>query len=169
MKMLALKGFTIPVYENGSTSNPKLKVYDAPEVPKGPSPIDTIGRNIYRSNGLARTLLNETYKTIAEQTFQVSFTTLKDFEDEIKEAEKLKEDSKKWTTEQFQQFTFKDRASIKSLIMKPTYISLELEIKSQSPEALRGLEQSFAERKKKLKENYEAWRRKIGKIRTVVN
>ncbi|MBD4918853.1 hypothetical protein GUF71_11860, partial [Xanthomonas citri pv. citri] len=92
----ALKGFTIPVYENGSTSNPKLKVYDAPEVPKGPSPIDTIGRNIYRSNGLARTLLNETYKTIAEQTFQVSFTTLKDFEDEIKEAEKLKEDSKKW-------------------------------------------------------------------------
>nr|WP_307908437.1 hypothetical protein [Mycoplasmopsis bovis] len=89
-------------------------MYDAPEVPKGPSPIDTIGRNIYRSNGLARTLLNETYKTIAEQTFQVSFTTLKDFEDEIKEAEKLKEDSKKWTTEQFQQFTFKDRASIKS-------------------------------------------------------
>lgn len=159
----ALKGFTIPVYENGSTSNPKLKVYDAPEVPKGPSPIDTIGRNIYRSNGLARTLLNETYKTIAEQTFQVSFTTLKDFEDEIKEAEKLKEDSKKWTTEQFQQFTFKDRAALKANYETNLY-KLELEIKSQSPEALRGLEQSFAERKKKLKENYEAENARLEKL-----
>ncbi|UUM25807.1 hypothetical protein NQV05_01545 [Mycoplasmopsis agalactiae] len=151
----ALKGFTVPVYENGDNNNPKLKVYDAPEMPKGPSPIDTIGRNIYRSNGLARTLLNDTYRTIAEQTFQVSFTSLKDFEDEIKEAERLKKESEKWTPEQFQQFTFKDRAALKANYETELY-QLELEIKSQSPEALRGLEQSFAERKKKLEENYKA-------------
>nr|WP_307908438.1 hypothetical protein [Mycoplasmopsis bovis] len=41
---------------------------------------------------------------------------------------------------------------------------LELEIKSQSPEALRGLEQSFAERKKKLKENYEAEDARLEKL-----
>ncbi|MCE6056302.1 hypothetical protein J7889_01700 [Mycoplasmopsis agalactiae] len=159
----ALKGFTVPVYENGDSNNPKLKVYDAPEMPKGPSPIDTIGRNIYRSNGLARTLLNDTYRTIAEQTFQVSFTSLKDFEDEIKEAEKLKEESKTWTPEQFQQFTFKDRAALKANYETELY-QLELEIKSQSPEALRGLEQSFADRKRKLEENYKAEDERLQKL-----
>nr|WP_307915796.1 hypothetical protein [Mycoplasmopsis bovis] len=162
--MLALKGFTIPVYENGSTSNPKLKVYDAPEVPKGPSPIDTIGRNIYRSNGLARTLLNETYKTIAEQTFQVSFTTLKDFEDEIKEAEKLKEDSKKWTTEQFQQFTFKDRAALKANYETNLY-KLRTWNKKSISRSIKRIRTKFCWKKEETQGKLWSWRRKIGKIR----
>lgn len=149
----ALKGFTIPVYENGD-NNPKLKVYDAPEMSKGPSPIDTIGRNIYRSSGLARTLLNETYKTIAEQTFQVSFTTLKDFDDEIKQAENLKNQITNWNRDQINSFTAKDRANLKANYETDVY-QLELEKKSLSKEALRGLEQSFQDRRKKLDDDFQ--------------
>ncbi|EIN15086.1 Hypothetical protein, predicted lipoprotein [Mycoplasmopsis agalactiae 14628] len=147
----ALKGFTVPVYENGKAS---LKVYDAPEMSKGPSPIDTIGRNIYRSSGLARTLLNETYKTIAEQTFQVSFTTLKDFDEEIKQAENLKNQITSWNRDQINSFTAKDRANLKANYETDVY-QLELERKSLSAEALKGLEKSFQERRKKLEDDFQ--------------
>ncbi|AGJ90822.1 Ig-specific serine endopeptidase MIP [Mycoplasma putrefaciens] len=81
----ALKGFTLPVNENtGKDTAKKLKVNDRPEVNKGPSYTDALGATDYfKTNGLARTLINETYKTMAVQTFQVKFTYKKDFADEI--------------------------------------------------------------------------------------
>lgn len=76
----ALKGFTLPVFEG---EKKKLRINDRPEVNKGPSFTDSLGTNHVQSHGLARTLINDTYKTIAEQTFQVKFTYKKDFSEEI--------------------------------------------------------------------------------------
>ncbi|SYV95911.1 Membrane-associated lipoprotein precursor, partial [Mycoplasma putrefaciens] len=87
----ALKGFTLPVYENDNSKMvKKLRINDNPEVNKGPSFTDSLGTDHSKSNGLARTLINETYKTIAEQTFQVKFTYVKDFANEIGLLEKHK-------------------------------------------------------------------------------
>ncbi|SRX64363.1 Ig-specific serine endopeptidase MIP [Mycoplasma mycoides] len=82
----ALKGFTLPVYnDKGEVSG--LQINDGPEINKGPSTVDSLGRDRFKTNGLARTIPNETYKTAAIQTFQVSFTGHKDYAAEIEEAE----------------------------------------------------------------------------------
>ncbi|QVK09624.1 Ig-specific serine endopeptidase MIP [Mycoplasma mycoides] len=82
----ALKGFTLPVYDNeGKVKG--LQINDGPEINKGPSTVDSLGRDRFKTNGLARTIPNETYKTAAIQTFQVSFTGHKDYAAEIEEAE----------------------------------------------------------------------------------
>ncbi len=156
----ALKGFTVPVYEG---SEVKLKVLDDAEVGKGPSPIDTVHRNPFRSNGLARTLLNETYKTIAEQTYQVSFTVLNTFEKEKTELRKLKEKIGSWNQEQINSFTFKDRSTLKAEY-EFRLQDLEAEKKKLTPEALRGVEQSFADRKKKLDDDYKRESERLEKI-----
>ncbi|WP_434326043.1 Ig-specific serine endopeptidase MIP [Mycoplasma leachii] len=82
----ALKGFTLPVYNDKGEVN-GLQINDGPEVNKGPSTVDSLGRDRFKTNGLARTIPNETYKTAAIQTFQVSFTAHKDYAAEIEEAE----------------------------------------------------------------------------------
>ncbi|QVK05732.1 Ig-specific serine endopeptidase MIP [Mycoplasma mycoides] len=95
----ALKGFTLPVYKDGKVSG--LKINDASETIKGPSPIDSLGRNQKaKTNGLARTIPNKTYKTAAIQTFQVSFKGWKDYAQEIAEAEYYIKLFEKWTDEQ---------------------------------------------------------------------
>ncbi|AEM68711.1 Ig-specific serine endopeptidase MIP [Mycoplasma putrefaciens] len=101
----ALKGFTLPVYEesNGKKEK-KLKINDGPEVNKGPSFTDSLGTDHFKSNGLARTLINETYKTVAEQTFQVRFTYLKDFAEEIALSKKNIELIKSWDENQLKDF-----------------------------------------------------------------
>ncbi|QVJ95984.1 lipoprotein [Mycoplasma mycoides subsp. capri] len=82
----ALKGFTLPVYDNeGKVKG--LQINDGPEINKGASTVDSLGRDRFKTNGLARTIPNETYKTAAIQTFQVSFTGYKDYAAEIEEAE----------------------------------------------------------------------------------
>ncbi|WP_434335559.1 Ig-specific serine endopeptidase MIP [Mycoplasma leachii] len=82
----ALKGFTLPVYDDkGAVKG--LQINDGPEINKGPSTVDSLGRDRFKTNGLARTIPNETYKTAAIQTFQVSFTAHKDYATEIEEAE----------------------------------------------------------------------------------
>ncbi|UUD37030.1 Membrane-associated lipoprotein precursor [Mycoplasmopsis californica] len=77
----ALKGFTLPVYENGKVQG--LRLQDAPEIGKGPSWIDSYKRDPYKTNGLARTLPNEKYRDLAEQTFQIRITNKNDFKKEI--------------------------------------------------------------------------------------
>ncbi|ADK69746.1 DUF31 family protein [Mycoplasma mycoides subsp. mycoides] len=82
----ALKGFTLPVYNDKGEVN-GLQINDGSEINKGPSTVDSLGRDRFKTNGLARTIPNETYKTAAIQTFQVSFTAHKDYAAEIEEAE----------------------------------------------------------------------------------
>ncbi|QVK00744.1 DUF31 family protein [Mycoplasma mycoides subsp. capri] len=102
----AIKGFTLPVYKDGKVSG--LKINDASETIKGPSPIDSLGRNQKaKTNGLARTIPNKTYKTAAIQTFQVSFKGWKDYAQEIAEAEYYIKLFEKWTDEQIK--TYIDR------------------------------------------------------------
>ncbi|QVK03357.1 Ig-specific serine endopeptidase MIP [Mycoplasma mycoides] len=99
----ALKGFTLPVYKDGKISG--LKINDASETIKGPSPIDSLGRNQKaKTNGLARTIPNKTYKTAAIQTFQVSFKGWKDYAQEIAEAEYYIKLFEKWTDEQIKSY-----------------------------------------------------------------
>ncbi|CBW54324.1 Hypothetical protein, predicted lipoprotein [Mycoplasma mycoides subsp. capri LC str. 95010] len=99
----ALKGFTLPVYKDGKVSG--LKINDASETIKGPSPIDSLGRNQKaKTNGLARTIPNKTYKTAAIQTFQVSFKGWKDYAQEIAEAEYYIKLFEKWTDEQIKAY-----------------------------------------------------------------
>nr|WP_307909090.1 hypothetical protein [Mycoplasmopsis bovis] len=43
------------------------------EVGKIPSHVDTLGRELPKTNGLARTIPNKTYQTIAKQTYQITF------------------------------------------------------------------------------------------------
>ncbi|WFQ92522.1 Ig-specific serine endopeptidase MIP [Mycoplasma feriruminatoris] len=82
----ALKGFTLPVYDqSGKVTG--LQINDGPEVNKGPSTVDSLGREQYKTNGLARTIPNDVYRTAAIQTFQVNFTGWKDYAAEIEEAE----------------------------------------------------------------------------------
>lgn len=148
----ALKGFTVPTYENGQV---KLNVLDDAEINKGPSPIDTVNRNPVRSNGLARTVLNETYKMIAEQTYQVSFTGLNNFEKERAELTNLKNQITNWTKEQRDAFTFKDRAALKADYEFKLY-NLELEKKQLGPNGLHGLEKSFEDRKNQIENEYKS-------------
>ncbi|WFQ93391.1 Immunoglobulin protease MIP [Mycoplasma feriruminatoris] len=96
----ALKGFTLPVYgDNGQVNG--LKVYEGPEVGKGPSEVDSLGRSEKpKTVGLARTIPNDIYKTAAIQTFQVNFTIHKDYEKEIEEAQDNIELFDSWNDEQ---------------------------------------------------------------------
>ncbi|MGZ9413699.1 Ig-specific serine endopeptidase MIP [Mycoplasma sp. 480] len=66
------KGFTVPSYNEDGTYD-GLKIYDAPELGKGPSWVDSAGRNLARVDGIARYLTNDHYKTAALQTFHVQF------------------------------------------------------------------------------------------------
>ncbi|TKA59393.1 hypothetical protein MBOVa_2760 [Mycoplasmopsis bovis 8790] len=82
----AIKGFSLPVYgSNGQVSG--LKLFDN-EVGKTASHVDTLGRELPKTNGLARTIPNQTYQTIAKQTYQITFNFKKDFKRELAEIEK---------------------------------------------------------------------------------
>ncbi|WP_412031329.1 Ig-specific serine endopeptidase MIP [Metamycoplasma buccale] len=67
----ALKGFTLPSWEG---SDKGLAINGGDEVAKGPSWVDSLGRNPFKIYGLARTLPNETYRNIALQTYSVTFS-----------------------------------------------------------------------------------------------
>ncbi|WP_434343875.1 DUF31 family protein [Mycoplasma sp. 06067-C1-B144P-99-0482-3] len=99
----ALKGFTLPVYDDkGNVTG--LQINDAPEVIKGPSSVDSLGRDPFKTNGLARTIPNETYKTAAIQTFQVTFNWWKDYSEEIEQAQEYIELFNSWTEEQVKNY-----------------------------------------------------------------
>ncbi|BAP39711.1 Ig-specific serine endopeptidase MIP [Metamycoplasma canadense] len=82
----AYKGFTTPSYnEDGTIDGVNLTSY---ELGKQPSWVDTIGKkDIYKTNGLARRIINEKYLDIAKQTFSLRLTNLNDYSDEIAKAE----------------------------------------------------------------------------------
>ncbi|QVK09622.1 Ig-specific serine endopeptidase MIP [Mycoplasma mycoides] len=99
----AIKGFTLPVYDqNGEVSG--LQINDAPEVNKGPSVIDSLGRDQFKTNGLARTIPNEIYKTAAIQTYQVTFNWWKDYSEEIEQAQEYIDLFTSWTEDQVKNY-----------------------------------------------------------------
>ncbi|WP_406615027.1 Ig-specific serine endopeptidase MIP [Mycoplasmopsis hyopharyngis] len=99
----ALKGFTLPVYgTNGQVEG--LKLNDRAEMGKRPSWVDSMGGlDVFKTNGLARTLPNETYRDVAEQTFQVQFTNKEDFSEYIQIAEKNIKIIEKWEEKDLQE------------------------------------------------------------------
>ncbi|WP_434337440.1 Ig-specific serine endopeptidase MIP [Mycoplasma leachii] len=99
----ALKGFTLPVYDDkGAVKG--LQINDGPEINKGPSSVDSLGRDPFKTNGLARTIPNKTYKTAAIQTFQVTFNWWKDYSEEIEQAQEYIELFNSWTEEQVKNY-----------------------------------------------------------------
>ncbi|MGZ9453957.1 Ig-specific serine endopeptidase MIP [Mycoplasma sp. AC157] len=67
-----IKGFTLPSYgDNGEYKG--LEIFNKPEVPKGPSWLDSAHRDENKIVGIPRYLPNEMYKKIALQTFHVTF------------------------------------------------------------------------------------------------
>ncbi|MDI3351343.1 Ig-specific serine endopeptidase MIP [Mycoplasmopsis arginini] len=83
----AYKGFTLTSYrENGEVDG--LEIIDGPEMGKQASLVDSLGKqDIYKTNGLARTIVNQKYLDIAKQTFSITLHNIKDFKDEIAQAE----------------------------------------------------------------------------------
>ncbi|WP_415385111.1 Ig-specific serine endopeptidase MIP [Mycoplasma feriruminatoris] len=99
----AIKGFTLPVYDDkGEVTG--LQINDNPEVNKGHSVVDSLGRDRFKTNGLARTIPNEVYKTAAIQTYQVTFNWWKDYSEEIEQANEYIELFSSWTDDQVKSY-----------------------------------------------------------------
>nr|WP_278308046.1 DUF31 family protein [Mycoplasma feriruminatoris] len=158
----ALKGFTVPVYEKNGTNidEIKLKVNDGQEVVKGPSPIDSLGRNPNRTNGLARTIPNETYKNIATQTFQVSFRSPNLYEEEIEEAKEFINKIENWSEEQFKSYM---NIQINNLTIDYRYKNeqIDLEIKNTNSDQYIGYIEQLNKRKDELKGEFEKEKKKL--------
>lgn len=69
-----VKGFTLPVYDKND-SFIGLSFNDREEIGKAPSLVDAVGRNQWRFSGLPRSLVNEHYKRIAQQSYSIEFNT----------------------------------------------------------------------------------------------
>ncbi|WFQ90055.1 Ig-specific serine endopeptidase MIP [Mycoplasma feriruminatoris] len=155
----ALKGFTLPVYsDNGDVTG--LKVLDAPEIGKGPSIIDSLGRNPHRTNGLARTIPNETYKNIATQTFQVSFRSPNLYEDEISEAKEFIEKIDKWSNEEFNAYM---SIQIRNLEIDFNYKTdqINIELNNTNKDLYSGHIDKLKQEKEKLKKEFETKRKEL--------
>ncbi|SGA03233.1 Membrane-associated lipoprotein precursor [Mycoplasmopsis arginini] len=83
----AYKGFTLTSYrDDGKVDG--LEIIDGPEMGKQASLVDSLGKqDIYKTNGLARTIVNQNYLDTAKQTFSITLHNIKDFKDEIAQAE----------------------------------------------------------------------------------
>nr|VZK65158.1 Membrane-associated lipoprotein [Mycoplasma feriruminatoris] len=155
----ALKGFTLPVYsDNGEVQG--LKVLDAPEIGKGPSIIDSLGRNPHRTNGLARTIPNEIYKNIATQTFQVSFRSPNLYEDEIEEATEFITKIRSWSDEEFKSYM---AIQIRNLEIEFNYQNdqIDIELKSTKEEQYPGHIKQLNDKKEELKKKFDEDKKKL--------
>ncbi|MGX9395146.1 Ig-specific serine endopeptidase MIP [Mycoplasma sp. 1781] len=79
----AYKGFSSPSYKaNGEVDG--IELFEPSELGKQPSWVDTLGKNDpFKTNGLARKIVNQKYLDIAKQTFTIALTRANDFKDEI--------------------------------------------------------------------------------------
>ncbi|QVK01693.1 DUF31 family protein [Mycoplasma mycoides subsp. capri] len=149
----ALKGFTLPVYDNSGKVK-GLSINDGPEVAKGPSSVDSLGRSEKaKTNGLARTIPNETYKTAAIQTYQVNFTGYKDYAKEIEEAEDNILLFQKWDSSQIQNYI-----SVQLRQLKLNYEDEISQIDKQLSQPLEGrtaILENLNKKKKELTTEYE--------------
>ncbi|QVK06530.1 Ig-specific serine endopeptidase MIP [Mycoplasma mycoides] len=157
----ALKGFTLPVYDDkGAVKG--LQINDGPEINKGPSTVDSLGRDRFKTNGLARTIPNETYKTAAIQTFQVSFTGYKDYAAEIEEAEDNIKLFESWNRTQIQNYIDQQLNQLR-LNFEDESQQIDKQIATTSNENTTILK-NLNEQKEKLKAEYEKNKAEISKL-----
>ncbi|WP_434328890.1 DUF31 family protein [Mycoplasma capricolum subsp. capricolum] len=155
----ALKGFTLPVYdEKGKVKG--LKVNDGSEVGKGSSVIDSLGRNPHRTNGLARTIPNETYKKIATQTFQVTFRSPNLYEEEIEEANEFIKKIEAWKDEEFKAYM---NIQIKNLEIEFNYQTdqIDIDLKSTKESEYPGHIANLKKKKEELKKKFDEDKKKL--------
>ncbi|MBT1368959.1 Ig-specific serine endopeptidase MIP [Mycoplasmopsis bovis] len=149
----AIKGFSLPVYgSNGQVSG--LRLLDS-EVGKIPSHVDTLGRELPKTNGLARTIPNQTYQTIAKQTYQITFHFKKDFKRELAKIEEYIEFFNSKNEQQIKDYLEKE---IQVLTNNHKFALREIEKRwaSLSEEAKRGLEDSHKREIEEENKKYEA-------------
>ncbi|AJK51397.1 Ig-specific serine endopeptidase MIP [Mycoplasma capricolum] len=155
----ALKGFTLPVYDDqGKVKG--LKVNDGSEVGKGSSVIDSLGRNPHRTNGLARTIPNETYKKIATQTFQVTFRSPNLYEEEIEEANEFIKKIEAWKNEEFKAYM---NIQIKNLEIEFNYQTdqIDIDLKSTKESEYPGHIANLKKQKEELKKKFDEDKKKL--------
>ncbi|PTD34178.1 putative lipoprotein [Mycoplasma mycoides subsp. mycoides KH3J] len=158
----ALKGFTLPVYKDGKVDG--LKINDASETIKGPSPIDSLGRiEKAKTNGLARTIPNETYKTAAIQTFQVSFKGWKDYAQEIAEAEYYIKLFERWTDDQIKQYIARQLWQLEQNLKYDLNL-VEKDIATTDPELITVIK-GFNDKKEQLKKDYEKEKARLSSLK----
>ncbi|QVK04936.1 Ig-specific serine endopeptidase MIP [Mycoplasma mycoides] len=157
----ALKGFTLPVYdEKGDVKG--LQINDGPEINKGPSTVDSLGRDRFKTNGLARTIPNETYKTAAIQTFQISFTGYKDYAAEIEEAEDNIALFKSWDDKQIKNYIDIQLKQLK-LNFEDESGQIDKQIATTSKENTSIID-NLEKQKKELKSEYDKNKDQISKL-----
>ncbi|ADR24634.1 putative lipoprotein [Mycoplasma leachii PG50] len=149
----ALKGFTLPVYgEDGNVKG--LQINDGPEVGKGPSELDSLGRNEKaRTVGLARTLPNDMYKTAAIQTFQTNFTIYKDYEKEIEEAEDNIKLFDSWNEQEIQSYISEQLTQLR-LNYEDEVFQIDKQI-SETQDDRTTILSGLKEKRKKIEEEYQ--------------
>lgn len=148
----AVKGFSLPVYgTDGNVTG--LKLFNN-EVGKSASHIDTLGRELPKTNGLARTIPNKTYQTIAKQTYQITFNFKKDFKRELAEIEKNIKFFQDKSDEQIRQYL---DSQIQILTGNHQFALREIEKKwaSYSEEAKKGLEDAHKREIEEENRQYE--------------
>nr|VZR97478.1 Membrane-associated lipoprotein [Mycoplasma feriruminatoris] len=157
----ALKGFTLPVYEKDGKFK-GLQINDGPEVNKGPSTVDSLGRDRFKTNGLARTIPNETYRTAAIQTFQVDFTGWKDYSAEIEEAEDNIKLFKLWNDKQIKNYLDQQLNQLRLNYEDETkQIDKKL---SESSDEYETIIKNLTDQKNKLKEEYDKKYKEISEL-----
>ncbi|QVJ95209.1 Ig-specific serine endopeptidase MIP [Mycoplasma mycoides] len=157
----AIKGFTLPVYDqNGVVSG--LQINDAPEVNKGPSVIDSLGRDQFKTNGLARTIPNEVYKTAAIQTYQVTFNWWKDYSEEIEQAQEYIDLFSSWTEDQVKNYVDRQLHQLE-LNFKDDTREIEKQLK-ETPSDREGIIKTLNEQKDKIEAKYKEDLDKFNKL-----
>ncbi|EXU60567.1 Ig-specific serine endopeptidase MIP [Mycoplasma mycoides] len=157
----AIKGFTLPVYnEKGEVSG--LQINDAPEVNKGPSVIDSLGRDQFKTNGLARTIPNEVYKTAAIQTYQVTFNWWKDYSEEIEQAQEYIDLFTSWTEDQVKNYVDRQLHQLE-LNFKDDTREIEKQLK-ETPSDREGIIKTLNEQKDKIEAKYKKDLDKFNKL-----
>ncbi|WFQ93387.1 Immunoglobulin protease MIP [Mycoplasma feriruminatoris] len=157
----AIKGFTLPVYdENGEVSG--LQINDNPEVNKGHSAVDSLGRDRFKTNGLARTIPNEVYKTAAIQTYQVTFNWWKDYNEEIEQANEYIELFNSWTEDQVKNYVSTQLRQLE-LNFKDDTKQLDKEIRDTPADRVATLE-NLKKQRKQIEDKFKEDSKSINKL-----
>ncbi|QVK02540.1 Ig-specific serine endopeptidase MIP [Mycoplasma mycoides] len=157
----AIKGFTLPVYnDKGEVSG--LQINDAPEVNKGPSVIDSLGRDQFKTNGLARTIPNEVYKTAAIQTYQVTFNWWKDYSEEIEQAQEYIDLFTSWTEDQVKNYVDRQLHQLE-LNFKDDTREIEKQLK-ETPKDREGIIKTLKKQKDEIEAKYKQDLEKFTKL-----
>nr|VZR97474.1 Membrane-associated lipoprotein [Mycoplasma feriruminatoris] len=157
----AIKGFTLPVYDDkGDVKG--LQINDNPEVNKGHSAVDSLGRDRFKTNGLARTIPNEVYKTAAIQTYQVTFNWWKDYSEEIEQAQEYIDLFNSWTDEQVKNYVGTQLRQLE-LNFKDDTREIDKQLKETSADRT-GILENLRKQKAEIEAKYKQEQEKFTKL-----